>query len=151
MALHALYFFALIFAALALVLAGAHLAELVNKLKLDAAQYQIVQQIYRGWAWFGIVVIGALASASMLLISLRHQPGAFTPALIGFLCILGTQIVFWIWTFPVNRTTVNWTVLPPNWAELRLRWEYSHAAAAGLNFVALIALIVSALRSAFPR
>jgi hypothetical protein len=48
----------------------------------------------------------------------------------------------------VIRTTVNWTVLPDNWAELRARWEYSHAASAGPNAAALIALIVSLLRYA---
>jgi hypothetical protein len=52
-------FFALLFAALALVPAGAHLAELSNKIDLPAADYQTVQQIYSGWALFGIVVFGA--------------------------------------------------------------------------------------------
>ena len=141
-----IYFFALMFAALALVPTGAHLAELVNKMRLDAADYRTVQQIYRGWSLFAAVIAAALGSTLTLAIRLRHRTSAFTPALIAFLCIAGTQVVFWTLTFPVNQTTVNWTVLPVNWVDLRLRWEYSHAASAVLNLAAMAALIISALR-----
>jgi len=150
MTLRTFYFFSLLFAALALVPAGAHLAELVNKMKLGATEYLTVQQIYRGWELFGIVVVGALASTIALTLGLRGHP-AFLPALVALLCIVGTQIVFWTFTFPVNRMTTNWTVLPDNWADLRARWEYSHAASAGLNAAALISLIVSLLRYATVR
>ncbi len=143
-----LYFLSLLFAALALVPAGAHFAELPHKMKLGEAEYRIVQQIYRGWALFGIVVIGALLSTLALAVSLRRDPAAFTPALIALLCIVGTQVIFWTFTFPVNRMTVNWTAMPPDWAALRARWEYSHAASAVLNTAAVIALIVSVLRHA---
>ena len=146
MTLRTLYFFSLLFAGFALVPAGAHLAELANKMKLNAIEYETVQQIYRGWELFGVVVVGALASTVALAIRLRGHPTAFTPALVACLCIIGTQVVFWTFTFPVNRMTVNWTVFPAHWAELRVRWEYSHAASAGLNAAALIALIVSLLR-----
>jgi hypothetical protein len=146
MGIRSIYFLALLFAALALVPAGAHLAELPNKITLDAEAYRTVQQIYRGWALFGIVVIPAVLSALALTITLRHHRAAFAPALLAFLCITGTQVIFWSLTFPVNVATVNWTELPANWAELRLRWEYSHAAAACLNLTAVIALIVSVLR-----
>src|ERR671912_966718 len=107
MTLRTFYFFSLLFAAFALVPAGAHLAELANKMKLSATEYRTVQQIYRGWELFGVVVVGALASTLALTIGLRGHPTAFTPALVAFLCILGTQLVFWTFTFPVNRMTVN--------------------------------------------
>ena len=66
-------------------------------------------------------------------------------AWIAFLCIVGTQVVFWTFTYPVNRMTANWTFLPGDWWELRKRWEYSHAASAVLNLIALIALIACML------
>jgi hypothetical protein len=53
--------------------------------------------------------------------------------------------VFWTFTFPANQQTSNWTVLPENWMALRAQWEYSHAASAVLNLIALIALIFSVL------
>ena len=38
----------------------AHLLELPNKIGLSRDDYLIVQQIYRGWALLGIVVLSAL-------------------------------------------------------------------------------------------
>jgi hypothetical protein len=44
-----IYFLSLIFAALALAPAMAHLLELLNKINLSREHYLIVQQTYRGW------------------------------------------------------------------------------------------------------
>jgi hypothetical protein len=46
--------------ALALVPSGAHLAALPNKMAMAQAAYFVAQQIYAGWALFGIVLFGAL-------------------------------------------------------------------------------------------
>jgi len=72
----------------------------------------------------------------------RELPTAFALAWVAFLCIAGTQLVFWTFTQPVNRVTGNWTFLPGDWSELRRRWEYSHVACALLNLAALVALVV---------
>jgi hypothetical protein len=143
MRLRVVRFSALLFAALALVPTGAHLAELPNKIGLSAAEYLTVQQIYRGWALFGIVIFSALLSTLALAIMVRGTGRTFNLTVAALLCIAGTQVVFWTFTFPANQATVNWTTLPPNWAELRDQWEYSHAVSAGLNFIALAALILS--------
>jgi hypothetical protein len=140
-----LLFLGLVFAALALVPAGAHLAELANKIDLPREEYLAVQQIYRGWALFGVVVLGALLSTGALALIRRRWP-----ALLAFLCIAGTQVVFWTFTYPANRATENWTVLPENWLALRAQWEYSHAASAVLNLVALLALAWLAAREDKP-
>lgn len=58
---------------------------------------------------------------------------------------MGTQVVFWTFTFPANQATENWTQLPENWEALRTQWEYSHAASAALNLAALVAVFVSVL------
>lgn len=75
----------------------------------------------------------------------RDVPRAFRWAAIAFVCLVGTQVIFWSLTFPVNQTTQNWTVLPSNWTELRSRWEYSHAAAAVLNLTAFVTLVRAVL------
>jgi hypothetical protein len=138
-------FASLLFTALALCSAMAHLLELPNKIKLPAEQYIIVQQIYRGWSLLGIVVIIAFLSTLVLLIMVRHHGKAFSLTLTALLCILSTQIIFWIFTYPVNQQTKNWTILPANWEELRRQWEYSHASSAVLNLIALSALVLSLL------
>jgi hypothetical protein len=138
-------FLSLLFAALALAPAAAHLLELPNKIGLSREDYLTVQQLYRGWALLGVVVIGALVSTLAYAVVARKQRKPLTLAVIAFLCIAGTQALFWTLTFPANQLTVNWTVLPDNWAALRSQWEYSHAASALLNLAALIALIFSVL------
>jgi hypothetical protein len=145
MGLHIVRFLSLLFAALALAPAMAHLLELPNKIKLSRDEYLTVQQIYRGWALLGVVVFGALLSTLALTILVRNQPRAFIWSLTALLCIVGTQIIFWTFTYPANQQTNNWTVLPDNWPELRAQWEYSHAAGVVLNVIALATLILSVL------
>lgn len=131
--------------ALALVPAGAHLAELPHKFTLPAHEYLVVQQLYAGWSLFGAVVVGALLSTGVLIVLVRREPRLLAMAALAFLCILATQIVFWVFTQPANRATRNWTVLPDNWTQLRTQWEYSHAVSAVLNLIALFALLYAAV------
>ncbi len=139
------YFIAFLFSALALGPALAHLFALPNKIGLPEAQYFIAQGVYRGWALLGIVVIGALLSTLALAIVLRAERGPMLWALVAFLCIAATQVIFWTWTYPANAATSNWTMVPPNWEALRTQWEYSHAASACFNVVAIVALTLSVL------
>ncbi len=139
------YFLSIIFAALALAPAMAHALELMNKIGLSRDDYLTVQQIYNGWSMLGIVVFGAILSTLVLTILVRHDRSKFTFALLAFLCIVGTQVIFWTYTYPANAATNNWTVLPDNWTLVRRQWEYSHTASAGLNLLALILLVLSVL------
>lgn len=81
-----------------------------------------------------------------------EQAGAADPrpevaSVVAFVCIAATQLVFWVFTFPVNRATQNWTQAPPHWEKLRRRWEYSHATSAVLNVVAFGAAVLATLWS----
>jgi hypothetical protein len=99
-------------------------------------------------ALFGFVIVGALLSTLALTIKLRRVRPAFRLALTALLCLIGGQAIFWAFTFPANQATENWTVLPANWAELRMQWEYSHAVGAVLNLAAFIALAIALLEGA---
>lgn len=145
MGLRVAQFFAIVLTALALVPAGAHLFELPNKIGLAEEQYFTVQNIYRGWALFGFVLFGALTSNLILTVILRHRRAPFWLALAAFLSVAGTLVIFFIWTYPANQATSNWTVVPANWRELRAQWEYAHAASAVLNFVGLCLVTLSSL------
>jgi hypothetical protein len=138
-------FCSLIFTAFAMAGSLAHVFELPNKITLSAEHYLVVQQIYRGWSLLGIVVFGALISTLVLTVMARRSPKLFRLALAAFLALVGTQIIFWIFTYPANQQTQNWTILPENWIALRSRWEYSHAAGACLNLVAFITLVSASL------
>jgi hypothetical protein len=52
-------------------------------------------------------------------------------------------IIFFVWTYPANVATNNWTVVPANWNDLRLQWEYSHAANAVVMFIAFCTATLS--------
>jgi len=145
MGLRIAQFLAIVLTALALVPAGAHFFELPNKIGLAQEEYFIVQSIYRGWALLGIVLFGALAANLVLTLMVRHRRGAFRLALLAFLLVAGTLAVFFTWTYPANQATANWTEVPADWQELRLQWEYAHAANAVLTFLALCAVTLSAL------
>lgn len=139
------YFLALISISLVLGPSAAHLLELPNKIGLSEERYFIVQGIYRGWALLAVVVVASLVTTLTLAVLLRKQRVPMLWAVLALVCIVGAQILFWIYTFPANQATNNWTEVPPNWEMLRSQWEYSHAAAALLNLTAMVALILSVL------
>ena len=145
MGLRVTQFIAIILTALALVPAGAHLLELVHKITLDRAQYLTVQQLYRGWAFLGAVLIAALLANLALTIRSRRQGRPMRLAAIATLLLAANLTIFFIWTFPANQATGNWTVLPADWEALRNQWEYSHAVNALLTFLALSATLASSL------
>ena len=145
MALRIVVFLAIIFTALALVPSGAHLFALLNKIELDRDPYFTVQQIYAGWSLFGIVIFGALIANLTLTILLRGQRPAFHFALLGFLGIAATLVIFFAWTYPANLATANWTEARFGWDALRRQWEYSHAVNAVIAFVALCSVTLAAL------
>jgi hypothetical protein len=138
-------FLSLMLVGLSMGAALAHLFELPNKIGLPAEAYLTVQQNYRGWSLLGIVVIGALVSTLILAVLVRGRGTVFRLSLEAFLCILGTQAVFWTFTYPANVATQFWTMLPDNWMQLRSQWEYSHAAGAGFNLAAFVCLVLSLL------
>ena len=145
MTLNVLRFVSVLLTAVAMASGFAHLLELPNKIGLSREDYLTVQQIYRGWALLGIAVVGALVSTTVLAVQVRGTPTQFYLTLAAALCIALSLVVFFVLTFPANRQTSNWTVLPENWQELRRRWEYSHAVGAGLYFLALSLLTLSLL------
>lgn len=140
-----LQFAAIVLVALYAVPGGAHLMELPNKIALDRDAYFTVQQIYRGWALFGIVLVAGLIATSLLALRSRSQPKAYAFAAAGFGLLLLSLISFFVFVLPANQATQNWTVMPADWETLRARWEYAHAANATVVFAALLAVTVSAL------
>jgi len=138
-----LYLISLLLVALTLIAPAAHLLELPRKIVLAADEYLIVQQIYRGWAWLGSIVVLALIATLTLAIVVRSDHLASSLAVAALIGIASTQAVFWTYTFPVNRATQNWTILPYNWKALRRQWEYSHAVSALLNICAFLLLVAS--------
>jgi len=141
----AIQFLAVVLTALVLVPSGAHLFELPNKINLAENDYFIVQSIYRGWSLFGIALILALAANLALTMSLRGHGAAAVFALTGFVCLAVTLAVFFVFTFPANEATDNWTTVPADWRDLRWRWEISHAVNAVIIFIGFCSVTLAVM------
>jgi hypothetical protein len=141
----ALQFVALMLTAFALMPAGAHLFALPNKIHLDAGGYFIVQSIYRGWALFGIALLGNVSALAALAFLQRGQMTPFVLVLSSLACQLAALLIFFVFVFPGNQATNNWTEIPANWESLRRNWEYGHAASALITLAGFCALAWSVL------
>jgi hypothetical protein len=143
MARRAASFASILLTALCLGPGLAHLLALPNKLRFSRDAYFTAQQVYRGWAWLGALIFAAIFATLVLAILERRRSEKSLGALAAFSCLVAAQAVFWIFTFPANQATRNWTFIPPDWIQLRLRWEYSHALGALLTLAALVVLVLS--------
>jgi hypothetical protein len=143
MARYSLRISTILLTAVAFGAALAHPLSMWNKLPLSREAYFAAQQIYRGWSLLGIPIVAALISTCVLAWMESGDRVRFWLLATAAGAIAAALAIFFVFTFPANEQTENWTMAPANWEELRLRWEYSHAAAACLYFAAL-ALICSA-------
>ena len=91
MTLNVLRFASVMLTAVAMAAGFAHLLELPNKIGLSRDDYLTVQQIYRGWALLGIVVVGALVSTAALAVQVRRTPVEFYLTAAATLCIALTR------------------------------------------------------------
>jgi hypothetical protein len=145
MATKASQFLAVVLTALALLPGGAHVMSLPAKIAMPEDPYFVAQQVYRGWAWAGVVIFLAIfANFAAAFFAHGNQRRLFVAA--GLL-IVAAVLLFFVWTYPANQATGNWTSVPDNWEQLRSEWEYSHAVNAALTFLALLCAVGGALSS----
>jgi len=140
------FFIALLATALALGGALAHALELPNKIGMPREDYFVVQRVYAGWNRLAYLLAVELASMIAVIWLHRADPRVVWLALAALLCLVAAQAAFWVWTFPANQATSNWTIQPDNWERLRREWEYSHLAGAIFQTFAMTALIIAVLR-----
>jgi hypothetical protein len=135
--------------ALSLGPALGHLLELPAKMTYDGALWLTVSQtLYGAFGTIGAFFeVGAVVTTVVLAILVRQRRPAFGWTLLGALCVVAAHAAFWIWLAPVNAKIAALTLetLPADWMELRNQWEYTHAARAVLQIIALGALVFSIL------
>lgn len=139
------FFIALMATALALGGPLAHVLEFSTKIELPRDQYFIVQAIYAGWNRLAYLLAIQFASIIAVLIFARNEPLVFWSTIVSLLGLIAAQTIFWIFTYPANVATNNWTSIPENWEVLRRQWEYSHVMGALLQILSMGALCVAAL------
>ena len=140
-------FLSVVFTALILGSAFCHVLEMPLKLAMSGADYMVVQQIYGAFGPVGAVLEpAAILSSAALAFLVRKRP-SFIPALVGALALVTALLV---WAAVVSPVNPRWAAagpgtVPPDFAALRARWEWGHAAHASLLFVGFLALVVSVL------
>ncbi|BBK43060.1 hypothetical protein STVA_30800 [Allostella vacuolata] len=139
---------ALTLTAIALVPSAAHLLEMPAKMGLDREEYFLVQGIYAGWSWFAVPILGAIvANLALFVGERRRERAAARMALVAAVLVALSLAIFFLWVFPGNQATANWTTATDDWQSLRRRWEYGHAGGAILVFAAFLA---TALATTWP-
>ena len=139
------FFIAVMASVLTLGMALAHLFALPNKMAMSRDDYFVSQAAYLGWFQIWIVLLIQLVSLVMLAVLHHREPAVLWAVLIAIACFIAAQVLFWMFTFPANKATQNWTVIPANWETLRRNWEYSHAAAAIIGIVGFASLVIAGI------
>jgi hypothetical protein len=131
------YLVSLWLGAILLVPSGAHVLEMSRKLLMDRDSYFISQQIYLGWAWFGVPIVLKIGLDTVLGFALRRSNRLAAHAALASATLIAVGlVVFFIWVEPANTATSNWASRPDNWQTLRQSWEYGHLAIAGCTALA---------------
>lgn len=138
---------AVVLAAILLVPAGSHVASMASKLKLDAGQYLAAQRVYDGWNLFGIPTVLLALCMIVLGVWAYHAGKPYGLVFAAIVCLAADQAIFWLFTFPANAATADWTSLPDNWQTLRTQWEWSHAGGALATLAMFVSLVLDLARS----
>lgn len=128
-------FVTLTLAALGLVLGGAHVLELPEKMKYDAEMYAAVTStLYQQFGTVGAFIqVGATAAALALGFLVRGRRG-FRLTILGALGLVVSLLCWFAFVAPVNAEWLRVTAsdpqsVPEAYMRLRNRWEYGHVAA----------------------
>lgn len=142
-------FFTLMLAALSMGMAFGHLLEMPAKLAYPGSVWLMLQQtLYGNFRILGLALdTGAVLCALVLTILVRRRRPALGWTLFATVCLVGAHATWWAAVAPVNAQVAQFTAhtLPPEWTQLRLQWEYTHALRAVLQIAALAALLFSVL------
>lgn len=154
MALKVWRFATFMLTAVAMAAAVGHLMELPAKMDYDASLYVMLHRtLYPNFGRIaGVAEILAVLAAVALAWRLRGDRAACGPAVFAAACLVSAHIVFWVLVQPANATMAGWEhdQIPGDWTRWRNRWEYAHAARAGLIVLALGAQVISLLREPVP-
>ena len=157
----AFHILTLLLVAVAMGLSLAHALEFPGKLRLSKEQYVAVQAIYYpGFTLGGLIgeFGGIVALAVLLFLAWNGSAVAFWWAVAAFALMLSGNVVYWLFTHPVNGFWLKDTDLSglggaffslgtgaeaADWTKFRDVWEYSHVARCLLFTGAFLATAIS--------
>jgi hypothetical protein len=142
-------FLTLLLTALAIALPFAHLMEMPAKRTFAPDLYRVINQnLYWAFGVYGAAIeVGAVLACIVLAFLVRGRRPAFALTLGAAVIVATAHVLYWVLIAPVNVEIAAWAAgsVPPEWASLRDRWEFSHAARALLMLAAFGCLLASVL------
>ncbi|MBE9077760.1 DUF1772 domain-containing protein [Romeria aff. gracilis LEGE 07310] len=124
-------------------------------MQLSAANYLLVQQrLYDGFGQvLGPIEMGSLLSVIGFTFLVRKRGLVCRLGAAASVCITAALVIWQLHNGPVNAAVNTWTIgsIPTNWMTYRDRWEYAHAARAGLYTLGFTALVLAVLSLSRPR
>ncbi len=97
-------------------------------------------------------MLPALALALLHAIMVRRRRASFRLAALAFCCLLGTQVLFWTFTFPANQLTENYTRTRRarcsiwwRWSRSLQRWSCTKSRRLRMRVVAGVAVLAVAV------
>lgn len=128
---------------------GGHLLQMPPRMNYDAMLWHETLEVYElfGPPVGAIIEGGAWISAVILALLLHRRELASRWTVIGAAFFVLTQVIWWLFVFPVNNQTITWTSesIPVDWMDWRTQWEYAHAARAILQICGFGALVYSVM------
>lgn len=144
-----LRFLTLMLTALTMGMAFSHVLQMPAKLAYGAPQWLLLQQtLYGNFRALGTLIdVGALACALALTLAVRARRPALGWTAFGTICLFAAHAAWWAAVVPLNAQIAQYTpqILPSDWQQFRLQWEYVHAIRFVLQGAAMAALVVSVL------
>ncbi|MBO2449712.1 DUF1772 domain-containing protein [Actinomadura barringtoniae] len=141
------------------VLSGIALTVLVLELamrRLGGPAYVQVRQAEYGYlTWFisAVFVPTLIAVVMLVVIARRTGSPAFRPAVVALVLLVLALLITVVVNGPINFEQIDWNARtpPPDWAEVRDRWQIAHAIRTVLIAIASGFLCVAVLGRPFAR
>ena len=147
-----LWFTTLMLAAMGMSMGAAHVLELPAKMRYDAQMYVAINRtLYPFFAIVGgTVQVVAILAALWLVVRLRAER-IFSTTLLGWLCLLGSLVLWFVLVQPVNTEWSHLSQSAPEamtaaYARLRNRWEFGHVAAFAVWLLGVGTLVYAAVQ-----
>ncbi len=100
--------------------------------------------------WLAIVLLPALTATAILTISSRTR---VVPVMIALACLLGLIVTTFAVNVPINGQIINdWPITgpPPDWADIRDRWNTWHGVRTALSIIVAGCLATATQKSRSP-
>jgi hypothetical protein len=108
----------------------------------------VQHSLYLYFAWVGALAeVGAVAFLVVLCFLVQKRKPILLLTITATVCVAAGLGVWFAFVSPANAQMAHWNSvpLPADWTDVRMQWEFGHAASAILDLIGFGALVVSVI------